>query len=268
MQAHFGEHALGQRAIDRRHDARLARCDQPHGACRTHQEPPFVEAHAAMAIGVSQSMSAERAGRDAQFPLQGRGGTHGWATVLPLRNSAISGTEPHMQKDSSARGNSRGWYVASSSRPIERTPVEYSKTMPSGPSKYRNIAPEVGWRPGPFNDPLFVRTSEGMLPTPHATALVEPLRQAFELLRVATQQQVVFDPATSSRRFRISMTDISHLQFLPALMQRVGKLAPGIHIEMLRITAETPRLLEAGESDLAVGFMPEARSGLLPAEAL
>jgi DNA-binding transcriptional LysR family regulator len=100
-----------------------------------------------------------------------------------------------------------------------------------------------------------------MLPTPHATALVEPLRQALELLRVATQQQVVFDPATSSRRFRISMTDISHLQFLPALMQRVGKLAPGIHIEMLRITAETPRLLEAGESDLAVGFMPELEAG-------
>lgn len=112
-----------------------------------------------------------------------------------------------------------------------------------------------------FNDPLFVRTSEGMLPTPHATALVEPLRQALDLLRTATQQQVVFDPKTSTRRFRISMTDVSHLQFLPALMQRVGKIAPAIHIEMLRITAETPKLLEAGDSDLAVGFMPELEAG-------
>jgi DNA-binding transcriptional LysR family regulator len=112
-----------------------------------------------------------------------------------------------------------------------------------------------------FNDPLFVRTSEGMLPTPHAITLIEPLRQALELLRTATQQQVVFDPATSSRRFRISMTDISHLQFLPALMQRVGKLAPGVHIEMLRITSATPKLLEAGESDLAVGFMPDLEAG-------
>ena len=112
-----------------------------------------------------------------------------------------------------------------------------------------------------FNDPLFVRTSEGMLPTPHAVALVGLLRQALELLRTATHQQVVFDPATSNRRFRISMTDISHLQFLPALMQRVGKLAPEVHIEMLRITAATPKLLEAGESDLAVGFMPELEAG-------
>ena len=112
-----------------------------------------------------------------------------------------------------------------------------------------------------FNDPLFVRTSDGMLPTPHAIMLVEPLRQALDLLRKATQQQVVFDPATSIRRFRISMTDISHLQFLPALVQRVGKLAPAVHIEMLRITSATPKLLEAGESDLAVGFMPELEAG-------
>ena len=112
-----------------------------------------------------------------------------------------------------------------------------------------------------FNDPLFVRTSEGMVPTPHATELIEPLRQALELLRAATHQQVVFDPATSRRRFRVSMTDISHLQFLPALMQRMGKVAPEIHIEMLRITTQTPKLLESGESDLAVGFMPELEAG-------
>jgi len=112
-----------------------------------------------------------------------------------------------------------------------------------------------------FNDPLFVRTSEGMLPTPHATELIQPLRQALELLRVATKQHVVFDPGTSTRRFRVSMTDISHLQFLPAVIQRVDKVAPAIHIEILRITADTPKLLEAGESDLAVGFMPELEAG-------
>src|SRR5213595_611684 len=61
-----------------------------------------------------------------------------------------------------------------------------------------------------FNDPLFVRTAGGMLPTPHAEALVQPLRQALELLRTATQQQVVFDPGSSERKFRVSMTDISH----------------------------------------------------------
>lgn len=112
-----------------------------------------------------------------------------------------------------------------------------------------------------FNDPLFVRTSEGMVPTPHAAELIQPLRQALELLRVATKQQVVFDPARSERRFRISMTDISHLELLPGLINRVNDLAPSVHIEILRISTETPKLLESGESDLAVGFMPELEAG-------
>jgi DNA-binding transcriptional LysR family regulator len=112
-----------------------------------------------------------------------------------------------------------------------------------------------------FNDPLFVRTANGMVPTPHAAELIQPLRQALDLLRVATRQKVVFDPTTSQRRFRISMTDISHLEFLPGLIQRVNALAPGIHIQVLRITPETPKLLESGESDLAFGFMPELEAG-------
>lgn len=112
-----------------------------------------------------------------------------------------------------------------------------------------------------FNDPLFVRTGSGMMPTPHAIALVQPLRQALELLRIATQQQVVFDPFSSSRNFHIAMTDISHLEFLPSLINKIGKLAPDVRVDVLRITSDTPRLLESGEADLAVGFMPELEAG-------
>jgi DNA-binding transcriptional LysR family regulator len=112
-----------------------------------------------------------------------------------------------------------------------------------------------------FNDPLFVRTAGGMVPTPHAVTLLQPLRQALELLRVATRQQVVFEPASSSRTFHIAMTDISHLEFLPSLVNKIGKLAPDVHIKVLRITPETPKLLESGEADLAVGFMPELEAG-------
>jgi DNA-binding transcriptional LysR family regulator len=112
-----------------------------------------------------------------------------------------------------------------------------------------------------FNDPLFVRTAGGMVPTPHASTLVEPLRQALELLRVATQQQVVFDPGSSSRTFHIAMTDISHLELLPLLVNKIGKAAPDVRIDVLRITPETPKLLESGEADLAVGFMPELEAG-------
>jgi DNA-binding transcriptional LysR family regulator len=91
--------------------------------------------------------------------------------------------------------------------------------------------------------------------------LVKPLRQALELLRAATKTQVVFDPVISRRHFKVSMTDVSHLEFLPALINRLNKLAPSIHVEVLRISAQTPRPLESGDSDLAVGYMPELEAG-------
>lgn len=112
-----------------------------------------------------------------------------------------------------------------------------------------------------FNDPLFVRTAQGMVPTPHAADLLGPLRQALELLRAATKQQVVFDPRTSKRRFRISMTDVSHLEFLPRVVKKVESVAPGIQIEVLRIAPDTAARLESGDTDLAVGYMPELDAG-------
>jgi len=112
-----------------------------------------------------------------------------------------------------------------------------------------------------FNDGLFVRTAAGMMPTPHAVALAQPLREALDLLRAVTQQQVVFDPASSRRKFHIAMTDISHLEFLPSLINKIGKVAPEVRVDVLRITSDTPRLLESGDADLAVGFMPELEAG-------
>jgi len=112
-----------------------------------------------------------------------------------------------------------------------------------------------------FDDPLFVRTGEGMLPTPRTAALVPQLRAALELLQAATRQQAQFDPASSSRTFHIAMTDISHLEFLPKLLNKVTNAAPDVHIEVLRITPETAKLLESGEADLAIGYMPELESG-------
>jgi len=112
-----------------------------------------------------------------------------------------------------------------------------------------------------FDDQLFVRTANGMVPTPRAALLIPQLRQALQLLQSATQQQVRFDPASSSRIFRIAMTDISHLEFLPAMMNKLAKTAPNTQIKVLRITAETGKLLESGDADLAIGYMPELEAG-------
>lgn len=112
-----------------------------------------------------------------------------------------------------------------------------------------------------FGDPLFVRTSDGMQPTPHATALVDQVRQAIELLRTVTRQQAVFDAEKAARTFRICMTDITHIALLPALMTRVSEVAPNIQIEITHISNETARMLESGDADLAVGYMPALEAG-------
>ncbi len=112
-----------------------------------------------------------------------------------------------------------------------------------------------------FQDRLFVRTADGMLPTPRAQALVPQLRQAHELLRLATEQQDEFDPRTSTRTFRIAMTDFSHLAFLPALVNKLAQVAPNVCIEVLRLGAHAGAALQSGECDLAFGYMPELEAG-------
>ena len=87
-----------------------------------------------------------------------------------------------------------------------------------------------------FNDPLFVRTSSGMEPTPHAVQLIELLSHAESLLETALECHVVFDPATSDRTFHICSTDIAKITMLPRLMGRlqdagaVGPSEPSRHV--------------------------------------
>jgi DNA-binding transcriptional LysR family regulator len=112
-----------------------------------------------------------------------------------------------------------------------------------------------------FGDPLFVRTSEGMQPTPHATGLVADVRQAVELLRNVTRQRAVFDAAKATRTFRVCMTDITHLALLPAMMNRLSEVAPLVQVEITHISNDTSKMLESGGADLAVGYMPSLEAG-------
>lgn len=112
-----------------------------------------------------------------------------------------------------------------------------------------------------FNDPLFVRTSAGMEPTPHAVVLIDMLEQAEHLLQFALEHQIVFDPKVSDRMFRLHSTDIAQVTLLPKLMRRMRAIAPSVCLKLDRIGCDTPKLLESGELDLAVGFIPPMGAG-------
>src|SRR5438445_13268564 len=66
-----------------------------------------------------------------------------------------------------------------------------------------------------LNDPLFVRTADGMLPTPRTDALMGTVREVLGGLQRLSESAAEFDPPTAQRRFRICMTDASHITLLP-----------------------------------------------------
>jgi DNA-binding transcriptional LysR family regulator len=113
-----------------------------------------------------------------------------------------------------------------------------------------------------LHDPLFIRTPGGMAPTPQADALIGPCRQILESLRRFSAWEIAFDPATAQRRFRICMTDASHITLLPRLLAHVRAQAPGIRLEAARIDGNTERALESGEADLAIGYVPWLSGGV------
>jgi DNA-binding transcriptional LysR family regulator len=112
-----------------------------------------------------------------------------------------------------------------------------------------------------YDDPLFVRTSDGMKPTPRAEQLVPLVRQALQLLDQGLVRAAEFDPAGISRSFRICMTDVGQMTLLPRLLARLLQLAPNVRIEVGNLSHETGRQLESGEADLAMGFTEHMRAG-------
>jgi DNA-binding transcriptional LysR family regulator len=112
-----------------------------------------------------------------------------------------------------------------------------------------------------FSDPLFVRTSAGMKPTPYAAQLVKPLGEALRLFDQIRGGQVQFDPSSSDRTFKICMADLGNMTILPRLLKYLKETAPSIRVEVIALSAETPHLLESGAADLAIGVPSRLQAG-------
>ncbi|MFC4932841.1 LysR family transcriptional regulator [Massilia sp. GCM10023247] len=105
-----------------------------------------------------------------------------------------------------------------------------------------------------FGDELFVRTGQGMQPTPFAEGLAGPVGAALAQVALALNQRSVFDPAASTRRFTIAMTDVGELHFMPALIERCRVAAPGLQLSSVRAgSIALKEEMESGRVDLAIG---------------
>ena len=104
-----------------------------------------------------------------------------------------------------------------------------------------------------FDDPLFVRTADGMVPTPVAQNIIGSIRQALGLIRSSVQESESFDPSVSDKRFRVSNGDLNQATLLPRLFRSMKKIAPNIAIDCYQVHRRDMGIeLASGNLDLAI----------------
>jgi DNA-binding transcriptional LysR family regulator len=104
-----------------------------------------------------------------------------------------------------------------------------------------------------LNDPLFIRTSSGLMLTPRAEALAAELPHALELLQ-GIMRGAVFDPASATGTFRVSMSDYESAVLLPHVLQVLAEQAPRLRIAIIyRNLPVVEAALNSGDIGLAIG---------------
>jgi DNA-binding transcriptional LysR family regulator len=113
-----------------------------------------------------------------------------------------------------------------------------------------------------LDDPVMLRSRNGMEPTPRALELAPTVHQALAQLGRALAPDASFEPAHSDYRFRIACSDELELSLLPRLIERVARLAPGVEITLARATRDTEAELREGGADLYLGHWPSIPAAL------
>jgi DNA-binding transcriptional LysR family regulator len=109
-----------------------------------------------------------------------------------------------------------------------------------------------------LGDPLFVRGTGGMLPTPRCNEVVATAQEALSLIDKAVLNAPAFDPLTARRDFVVTLSDIGEVVFLPKLMAELSRLAPHCNLRSRALSArELPQAMESGQVEMAIGFFPD-----------
>lgn len=117
-----------------------------------------------------------------------------------------------------------------------------------------------------FGDPLFLRSAQGLLPTPKAREMAEPISRALKQIEAALLPKPVFEPASASMTFNIGMSEYPAYVLLPALASALKEKAPGLTLAVHGIGSRNNAvdLLDAGTIDVALGVPPtQAESRIL-----
>lgn len=103
-----------------------------------------------------------------------------------------------------------------------------------------------------FDDPLLIRTKDGMTPTERATALQPLIRKIVADVEMAVEPDKGFEPSGAERVFRISVSDYGECTLLPPLMRRLHSIAPNITLDILTPSDVSYKDVESGKVDLVI----------------
>ena len=97
-------------------------------------------------------------------------------------------------------------------------------------------------------DPLFVRSREGLVPTPRAAKMMAPVSGVLQSARTALADER-FDPLTSTAIFRVGVSDYAALTTVPKLVRALRSHAPNARLELSPVDDRTLEKLESGALD-------------------
>jgi DNA-binding transcriptional LysR family regulator len=106
-----------------------------------------------------------------------------------------------------------------------------------------------------LNDPLFLRTPRGVVPTDRALQLAPQIAEVLHGVRAVLQGSEPFAPATSTRQFRLGVGDAFLCTSGPALAARLAAEAPQVAVAVLHIVPSFRQSLDEGPWDHVLAML-------------
>lgn len=133
-------------------------------------------------------------------------------------------------------------------RSVTRAAERLARTQSAVSHALARLREQVG-------DPLLVKVGGRMTPSPYAERLIDEVRPILRAIQRVLVPGEPFDPAASSRTFRVAISDIAPSLF-PRLMSRVRSAAPNVVVDWI---AESPQtLLSIADEQVDIAFVASA----------
>ena len=114
-----------------------------------------------------------------------------------------------------------------------------------------------------FDDALFVRSPSGLHPTRLAKRLVPEVAAQLRELEALLCRGESFDPASAEVHWRLSLSDLGEMMFLPPLAAALRTEAPHSRVSNVAVdAARVSAALEARDIDLAIGILLPEHVGI------